>query len=41
MPLKTYDDYREAIKLAIKREEDAFQFYQSMADKVHQQDTKT
>ena len=41
MPLKTYDDYREAIKLAIKREEDAFRFYQSMADKVHQPDPKT
>jgi len=41
MLLKTYDDYREAIKLAIKREEDAFQFYQSMADKVHQPDPKT
>ena len=40
MPLKTYDDYREALKLAIKREEDAFQFYQSMADKVHQPDPK-
>ena len=41
MPLKTYDDYREALKLAIKREEDAFQFYQSMADKVHQPNPKT
>ena len=40
MPLKTYDDYREALKLAIKREEDAFQFYQSMADKVHQPNPK-
>lgn len=40
MPLKTYDDYREALKLAIQREEEAFQFYQSMADKVHQSDPK-
>jgi rubrerythrin len=40
MPLKTYDDYREALKLAIKREEDAFRFYQGMADKVHQPDPK-
>ncbi|MBW2184146.1 MAG: hypothetical protein JRF49_09825 [Deltaproteobacteria bacterium] len=40
MQVKIYDDYREAIKLAIQREEDAFQFYQSMADKVHQPDPK-
>jgi len=40
MQVKTYDDYREALKLAIKREEDAFQFYQSMADKVHQPNPK-
>ena len=35
MQVKTFNDYREALKLAIKREEDATQFYQTMADKVH------
>jgi rubrerythrin len=40
MQIKTIDDYREALKLAIQREEDAFQFYQSMADKVHQPNPK-
>jgi len=41
MLVTTYDDYRETLKLAIQREEDAFQFYQNMADKVHQLAPKT
>jgi len=40
MQIKTYDDYREALKLAIQREEDAAQFYHTMAEKVHQPDPK-
>ena len=40
MQLKTYDDYREALKLAMQREEDAYQFYHTMSDKVHQSDPK-
>jgi rubrerythrin len=40
MQLKTFDDYREALKLAIQREEDAAQFYQTMADRIHQPDPK-
>ena len=40
MQVKTFDDYRDALKLAIQREEDATQFYQTMADKVHKPDPK-
>ena len=40
MQVKTFDDYRDALKLAIQREEDASQFYQTMGEKVHQPDSK-
>ena len=41
MQLKTFDDYRDALKLAIQREEDAMHFYETMADKVHQAEQKS
>ncbi len=40
MQVTTFDDYREALKLAVQREEDARHFYQTMGDKVHQPDSK-
>ena len=40
MQVNTFDDYRDALKLAIQREEDAAQFYQTMAEKAHQADQK-
>ena len=40
MQLKTLDDYRDALKYAVQREEDAVQFYQCMSEKVHQADPK-
>ncbi|KPJ58845.1 MAG: hypothetical protein AMJ42_02535 [Deltaproteobacteria bacterium DG_8] len=40
MQIKTFDDYKDALRLAIQREENAAQFYQTMADKVHQPDPK-
>ena len=41
MQVKTLDDYRDALKYAVQREEDAVQFYQRMSEKVHQPDPKT
>jgi len=40
MQVKTFDDYRDALKLAIQREEDATHFYETMVKKVHQPDSK-
>ncbi len=40
MQIKTLDDYRDALKYAVQREEDAVQFYQRMSEKVHQPDPK-
>ena len=41
MQLKTFDDYKDALKLAIAREEDAMHFYEKMADKAHQAGQKS
>jgi len=41
MPLKTFDDYRDALKLAMQREEDAMHFYEKMADNIHQAEQKS
>ena len=41
MQLKTFDDYRDALKLAIQREEDATHFYETMIKQVHQPDSKS
>ena len=41
MLLKTFDDYKDALKLAIAREEDAMHFYETMADKAHQAGQKS
>lgn len=40
MQVKTLDDYREALTLAMQREEDATHFYETMADRVHRADQK-
>ena len=40
MELKSLDDYRDALKHAIKREEDALDFYEKVAAVVHQADHK-
>ena len=40
MQVKTFDDYRETLKLAIQREEGATHFYETMAEKAHQADQK-
>ncbi len=40
MELKPLDDYRDALKQAIKREEDAMDFYEKAAAVVHQADQK-
>ncbi len=40
MQVKTLNDYRDALKYAVQREEDAIQFYQRMAEKVHRPDPK-
>jgi rubrerythrin len=40
MQVKTFDDYRDALQLAMKREEEATYFYETLADKVHQADQK-
>jgi rubrerythrin len=40
MELKPLDDYRDALKEAIKREEDATQFYEEASAVVHQADQK-
>lgn len=40
MQLKPLDDYRDALKHAIKREEDAIDFYEKVAAVVHQADHK-
>ena len=41
MQLQTFDDYRDALKLAIQREEDAMVFYEKMADKAHHAEQKS
>ena len=41
MQLQTLDDYKDALKLAIAREEDAMHFYEKMADKAHQAGQKS
>lgn len=41
MQIKTFDDYRDALKLAIQREEDAAHFYETMAEMAHQTEQKT
>ncbi len=41
MQIKTFDDYRDALKLAIQREEDATHFYETMAEMAHQTEQKT
>jgi len=38
MELKPLEDYREALKEAIKREEDAVNFYERSSAVVHQAD---
>ena len=40
MQVKIFDDYKDALQAAIKREKDAYLFYETMADKVHQADQK-
>ena len=41
MQVKTFDDYKDALHATIKREKDAYLFYETMADKVHQADQKS
>jgi rubrerythrin len=41
MQLKTFDDYEDALKLAIQREEDAMYFYEKMAERAHQAEQKS
>ena len=41
MQLQTLDDYKDALKLAIAREEDAMHFYEKMADAAHQAGQKS
>ncbi len=41
MQLQTFDDYKDALKLAVRREEDAMRFYEKMAEKTHQAEQKS
>ena len=41
MQLQTFDDYKDALKLAIQREEDAMHFYEKLADKAHHTEQKS
>lgn len=41
MQLQTFDDYKDALKLAIQREEDATRFYETMAEKAHHAEQKS
>jgi rubrerythrin len=41
MQLQTFDDYKDALKLAIQREEDAMHFYEKMAERAHQAEQKS
>lgn len=41
MQLQTFDDYKDALKLAIQREEDAMRFYKKMSEKAHQAEQKS
>jgi rubrerythrin len=41
MEAKYYDDYREALELAIEREAEAEDFYEKAAEKIHEANAKS